>query len=86
MTRFQLVFRTGEGDRIEMRDNPDSGEPHVNGVLLLDGIIFAHQGREWLVTREDLGDDFFGHDGARMVRFLCTPYDSTTTDSDSFQR
>jgi hypothetical protein len=40
------VFRTGENDRIEMRDNPDSGEPRVNGVILLDGATFAHQGRE----------------------------------------
>ena len=33
-------------DRIEMRDNPDSGETRVNGVILVDGAIFAHQGRE----------------------------------------
>jgi len=44
LTRFQLVFRTDTGDRTELRDNSDDGEAHVNGVLLLDGMIFAHRG------------------------------------------
>jgi hypothetical protein len=77
MTRFQLVFRTDEGDRSELRDSSESGEARVNGVVLLDGTIFAHGGREWLVTREDLGgDDLLGHEGARIARFLCTPVES----------
>ena len=73
MTRFQLVFRTADGDKSELRDSSDSGEAHVNGVVLLDGMIFAHGGREWLVTREDRTGDFLGHQNGTMARFLCTP-------------
>ena len=64
MTRFQLLFRMDDGDRVELRDSSSSGEPHVNGVELLDGMIFAHGDRHWLARRED-------SDG--MVRFICTP-------------
>ena len=66
MTRFQLVFRTADADRSEIRDSSDDGEPHIGGVVLLDGAIFALNGSHWLATREDF-------DG--MVRFICTPAD-----------
>ena len=67
MTRFQLVFRTVDGDVSEFRDNSGSGPPLVDGVELLDGMIFACRGTSWMATREDL-------DG--IVRFVCTPADT----------
>ena len=69
MTRYQLVFRTGDVDRVELHDNNDAGEPHLNGVLLLDGMVFARGGSHWLATRDD-------NDG--IVRFICTPVDAPT--------
>ena len=66
MTRFQLVFRTADGDHVEMHDNSPNGEIRVGEVELIDGAIFALRGGHWLATREDA-------DG--MVRFICTPSD-----------
>lgn len=64
MTQFQLVFRTTDGDVSELRDNSEAGEARVNGVLLIDGVILALRGSEWLVSRDDLPG---------MTRFVCTP-------------
>jgi hypothetical protein len=64
MTRFQLVFRTSAGDLSEIRDNSLSGHPLVDGVEILDGVIFALRGARWLATRDDQ---------AGMARFICTP-------------
>ena len=61
--RFQVVFRTDGGDVSELHDNSEA-EPHINGVLLLDGLIFTHLGHEWLVARDDHADG--------MQRFVCT--------------
>jgi hypothetical protein len=72
VTRFQLVFRTGDVDRVELHDNNASDEPHLDGVLLLDGMIFARGGSNWLAVRDE-------EDG--IVRFICTPVDPTTAGS-----
>jgi phage repressor protein C with HTH and peptisase S24 domain len=64
VTRFQLVFRTDNGDHVEMRDNSPNGEIRVGSVVLIDGSIFAARGGHWVARREDV-------DG--MVRFVCTP-------------
>ena len=72
MTRFQLLFRTSVGERYEMRDNSDDGEPKIGGVVVLDGMIFAHGRAHWLATREDT-------DG--MIRFICTPANGPTRES-----
>ena len=64
MTRFQLVFRTSDGDVSELRDNSKSGLPLVDGIELLDGAVFGYRGTRWLATREERPG---------MVRFVCTP-------------
>jgi hypothetical protein len=70
MPRFQLVFRTERGDVSEIRDNAVIGVPSVNGVDLTDGMIFAHEGSEWLASKEIASDG--------MVRFVCTPVQVTS--------
>ena len=70
MARFQLVFRTADRDVSEFRDNSESGEPRLNGVLLADGLVFAHSGSEWLATRDDYA--------APWQRFVCTPFSPAT--------
>ncbi len=65
MTRFQLVFREdGENDRSEYRYNNDSGEPHIDGKLIVDGETYMVRDVEWLVRADHAGDC--------MARFVCT--------------
>jgi hypothetical protein len=63
VTRYQLVFRTDEGDRSELRDSPDF-EAHIHGVPLDDGAVIEHGGRRWRVHREEAHD---------VARFICIP-------------
>ncbi len=64
MTRFQLVFRRdGETDQTEHRLNNGDGEPHLDGVLPVDGETYNVRDLEWHVRRDDVGD---------MRRFVCT--------------
>ena len=64
MSRFQLVFRRdGESDQTEYRLNNGDGEPHLDGVLLIDGESNIIRDLEWSVRREDVGD---------TRRFVCT--------------
>lgn len=70
MTRFQLVFRDGDGDRVETHNNNGDAEPQVNGVVLVDGMIFTRRETKWLATREDVVD---AHGATTMRRFICTP-------------
>ena len=65
MTRFQLVFRrNGEVTRSEFRASSFENEPHIEGRLVVDGETYPIHGVEWLVRREDTGDE---------PRFVCTP-------------
>ncbi len=64
MTRFQLVFRTADGDWSQIRESNVDGEPHVNGELIVDGRTYVIKGVEWLVRSDDIGDS--------MRRFVCT--------------
>ena len=73
--RFQLVFRTDGGDLSELHDNSEA-EPHINGVLLIDGLIFTHHGHEWLAARDDHADG--------MQRFVCTQVRPVKADSAVF--
>jgi hypothetical protein len=63
MTRFQLVFRDGDGERSEIRDNNTDHEPNIDGEVLVDGGRYVIRGVEWMLSREDF-------DG--MPRFICT--------------
>jgi hypothetical protein len=64
--RFQLVFREdGKPDRSEWHFKNDHGEPHINGVLIVDGEAYAIRGVEWMLRRDD------GHQDD-VVRFVCT--------------
>ena len=64
MTHFQLVFRrNGEVVRSEFRASSFENEPHIDGRLVIDGETYPIGGAEWLVRREDTGDD---------ARFVCT--------------
>lgn len=62
--RFQLVFRTETGDRVELRDSSPDFEAHLLGQALVDGCVFEQWGQRWLARREDADD---------LVRFVCTP-------------
>jgi hypothetical protein len=64
MTRFQLVFRDGSGDRIEHWDNSHGGVPHIEGRLIVDGETYVIRGADWIIRRDGGEDDF--------PRFLCT--------------
>ena len=65
MTRFQLVFRRdGEVTRSEFRSSSFENEPHIDGRLVIDGGTYPIRGVEWLLRREDVGDE---------PRFVCTP-------------
>jgi hypothetical protein len=65
MTRFQLVFRDDNGrDKSEYRFNNETGDPHIDGELIIDGEVYVIRGAEWLLRRDDAGD--------RMARFVCT--------------
>ena len=64
MPRFQLVFRSEQGDRSEIRDNAEIGVPRVAGVVLHDGMVFTYRGSDWFARKE------IAIDG--MVRYVCT--------------
>jgi hypothetical protein len=63
--RIELVFRTVDGDRFELRDSSSDFEGHFHGVILEDGEVFAYAGRRWLARR----------DSDNPERFICTPVD-----------
>jgi hypothetical protein len=64
MTCFQLVFcRNGEVPRSEFHASSFENEPHLDGRLVVDGGTYPIGGVEWLVRREDTGDE---------PRFVCT--------------
>lgn len=67
MTRFQLVFRDGNGDRSEFRYNNGDGEPHIDGKLIVEGETYLIRGVEWLLRREGVREEF-----EDMPRFICT--------------
>lgn len=69
MTRFQLVFRDGSGDggRSEYRYNNETGEPHIDGKLIMDGETYVIRGVEWILRRDELTAGFDD-----MPRFICT--------------
>ena len=65
MTRFQLVFRrNGEDDSSEYRFSSKSGEPHIDGRLIVDGETYNIRGADWLLRDDAAGD--------AMARFVCT--------------
>jgi len=66
MTRFQLVFRDGNGqkDRSEYRFNNEAGDPHIDGRLIVDGETYVIRGVEWVLRADNAGD--------AMARFVCT--------------
>ena len=65
MTRFHLVFRrNGEVTRSEFRASSFENEPHIDGRLVIDGGTNPIRGVEWLLRREDAGEE---------PRFVCTP-------------
>ena len=64
MTRFQLLFRrNGEVTRSEFRASSFEKEPHIDGRLVIEA-EYPIRGVEWLVRREDVGDE---------PGFVCTP-------------
>ena len=63
MTRFQLVFRRDGEESTEIRDSADDGEPHIDGVLIVDGRTYMIKGADWLLTADHIGD---------TKRFICT--------------
>jgi hypothetical protein len=65
---MQLVFRTDDGDRFELRDASVAGEGQQGGSPLRDGQVFLLHGRTWLATRDR---------GAEAIRFVCTPVEAT---------
>ena len=63
--RIELVFRTEDGDRFEIRDSSADFEGHARGATLKDGEVIAYAGRRWLVRREP----------GNIERYICTPVD-----------
>jgi hypothetical protein len=64
MTSFQLVFRGGPGSgRSEYHRSSFENEPQIGGRPVVDGATYPIHGVEWIVRREDLGDE---------PRFVCT--------------
>ena len=61
--RFQLVFRSGDGEQTETRDTNSDDEPHVDGKLIVGGQTYLIRGVDWLLTADDFG---------YTKRFLCT--------------
>jgi hypothetical protein len=47
--RIELIFRTEDGDRFEIRDSPADFEGHAHGAILQDGEVVAYADRRWLV-------------------------------------
>jgi hypothetical protein len=65
MTSFQLVFRRdGQVTRSEFRASSFENEPRIDGRPVIDGETYPIRGVEWLLRREDAGDE---------PRFVCTP-------------
>ena len=70
MTHFKLVFRRqGESPWSEFRDSSFENEPHIDGRPVVDGETYLIDGLEWLLRREDIGDE---------PRFVCTHVVSPT--------
>jgi hypothetical protein len=65
---MQLIFRTDDGDRFELRDASARPEELDGGSPLRDGQVVLLHGRAWLATR-DRGTD--------AIRFVCTPVEDT---------
>jgi hypothetical protein len=63
--RIELVFRTEDGDRFEIRDSAADFEGHAHGAILEDGEVFDYADRRWLIHR----------DSDHPARFICTPVD-----------
>jgi hypothetical protein len=61
---MQLVFRTDDGDRFELRDASAALEERDGGSPLGDGQVFDLHGRTWLARRDH---------GTDAIRFVCTP-------------
>lgn len=64
MTRYELVFRHPDGDRVQHHDQPNAEHPRINGELILDGQTYMVRDVEWLFT-EDGSSEI-------MRRFVCT--------------
>ena len=65
MTRFELVFRRkGHKDLSEYRFNDNDDEPALGGRAIVDGETQVIRGVEWLLRRDDAGDN--------VARFICT--------------
>jgi hypothetical protein len=65
---MQLVFRTDDGDRFELRDASLGSEEQEEGSPLRDGQVVVLHGRAWLATRDH---------GTDAIRFVCTPVEET---------
>jgi hypothetical protein len=66
MTRFQLIFRQpGKRDHLEIRDDNQHPESHIDGKLIVDGQTYVIRGVEWFVNADG------GHADC-MKRFVCT--------------
>jgi hypothetical protein len=64
MTSFQLVFQDASGSRhSEYHRSRFENEPHIDGRPAVDGATYLINGVEWIVRREDIGDE---------PRFVCT--------------
>jgi len=64
MTRFELVFRRkGHKDLSEYRFNDNDDEPELGGRAIVDGETQVIRGVEWLLRRDDAGDN--------VARFIC---------------
>ena len=75
MTRFQLVFRDGDGDRSEFRYDNGDGAPHIDGKLIVDGETYLIRGVEWVIRREGCGGSLKTCRGsyARSLSSRCPP-------------
>ena len=64
MTSFQLVFHDGPGSHhSEYHRSSFENEPHIGGRPAVDGATYLLNGVEWILRREDIGDE---------PRFVCT--------------
>ena len=65
--RIELIFRTEDGDRYEIRHSSADFEGHAHGAILKDGEIIAYAGRRWLLRREP----------GNAETYICTPVDES---------